>query len=105
MSYDRLDFSRPAQELKPHYHSTSTLKSFKSAKLDNSGQDKSRSRSRSPRGSGSGSGGEFSRKQKQRHSTGHLSQGEIPSVRLWIEYTHYTVKLRFFSPIHIVFYF
>ena len=30
-SYDKLDFSRPAAELKPHYHSTSTLKSVKSS--------------------------------------------------------------------------
>ena len=26
-SYDRLDFTRPVRELKPHYHSTSTLRS------------------------------------------------------------------------------
>jgi hypothetical protein len=29
MSYDKLDFSRPAENLKPHYHSSSTLRSFK----------------------------------------------------------------------------
>ena len=30
-SYDQLDFSRPSREHKPHYHSTSTLKSLKSS--------------------------------------------------------------------------
>ena len=30
MSYDKLDFSRPAENLKPHYHSSSTLRSSKS---------------------------------------------------------------------------
>ena len=30
-SYDQLDFSRPSRDLKQHYHSTSTLKSVKSA--------------------------------------------------------------------------
>ena len=35
-SYDKLDFSRPAAELKPHYHSTSTLKSVKSASVSKS---------------------------------------------------------------------
>ena len=29
-SYDRLDFTRPTADLKPHYHSTSTLRSVKS---------------------------------------------------------------------------
>ena len=29
-SYDKLDFTRPLQENKPHYHSSSTLKSAKS---------------------------------------------------------------------------
>ena len=35
-SYDKLDFSRPAAELKPHYHSTSTLKSVKSTSVSKS---------------------------------------------------------------------
>ena len=35
-SYDKLDFSRPAAELKPHYHSTSTLKSVKSTTVSKS---------------------------------------------------------------------
>ena len=54
-SYDQLDFARPSQELKAHYASTSTL----------------RSQGKSPR---------VSPKDKQRHSAGHLSQGDIPQV-------------------------
>ena len=38
-SYDKLDFSRPAAELKPHYHSTSTLKSVKSTSVSKSRDD------------------------------------------------------------------
>ena len=60
-SYDQLDFARPRNELKPHYASTSTLRSQKSP-------------NRSPKES------TFNRAHKQRHSTGHLSQGEIPEV-------------------------
>ena len=30
MSYDKLDFTRPSENLKPHYHSSSTLRSSKS---------------------------------------------------------------------------
>ena len=33
MSYDKLDFSQPASNLKPHYHSTSTLKSKSSKEM------------------------------------------------------------------------
>ena len=33
-SYDKLDFSRPERELRPHYTSSSTLKSVKSTKED-----------------------------------------------------------------------
>ena len=62
-SYDQLDFARPRNELKPHYASTSTLRSQKSP-------------NRSPKETST-----FNRAQKQRHSTGHLSQGEIPEVR------------------------
>ena len=32
MSYDKLDFTRPADNLRPHYHSTSTLKSNEKSK-------------------------------------------------------------------------
>ena len=84
-SYDRLDFARPRSELKPHYHSTNTLRSAKSrSPLPDGGgsppEEEEGGAGRRLLGGGDDEGG-FSRGQEQgRHSAGHLSQGEIPKV-------------------------
>ncbi len=106
-SYDRLDFSRPNADLRPHYHSTSTLKSVKSSGNvvgGGGGGTGNKSPNLLPVGkkpdlnASTASDGDYidtpltaaanssfnaslRERDRRRASSGHLSQAELPKVR------------------------
>ena len=87
MSYDTLDFTRPnTGELRPHYHSSSTLKSVKSAK-----SKELLVANPTPNEIMGGSSGYVQATMLEdtnilrKLSSGHLSQGEIPQVRPFLK--------------------
>lgn len=86
MSYDKLDFSRPAENLKPHYHSSSTLRSSKSKEFTHTtpkaiGDQESLTASNEPMvGSGYTPIAILNDPSARKCSSGHLSQAAIPQV-------------------------
>ena len=88
MSYDKLDFSRPAENLKPHYHSSSTLRSSKSKEFTHTtpkaiGDQESLTASNEPMvGSGYTPIAILNDPSARKCSSGHLSQAAIPQVSI-----------------------
>ena len=88
MSYDKLDFSRPAENLKPHYHSSSTLRSSKSKEFTHTtpkaiGDQESLTASNEPMvGSGYTPITILNDPSARKCSSGHLSQAAIPQVSI-----------------------
>lgn len=86
MSYDKLDFSRPAENLKPHYHSSSTLRSSKSKEFTHTtpkaiGDQESLTASNEPMvGSGYTPIAILNDPSARKCSSGHLSQAAIPQI-------------------------
>ena len=86
MSYDKLDFSRPAENLKPHYHSSSTLRSSKSKEFTHTkpkaiGDQESLTASNEPMAvSGYTPIAILNDPSARKCSSGHLSQAAIPQV-------------------------
>jgi hypothetical protein len=87
MSYDKLDFSRPTAELKPHYHSTSTLKSVKSStkskelmSIQSSAANNNSNNSGYVQATYLSDQSDHQDGGGRRSSSGHLSKGEIPKV-------------------------
>ena len=85
MSYDKLDFSRPVEKMKPQYHSSaSTLLSAKSKskELLNISNASADDRRGLPSAGGYTQVAILTEPCTRKASSGHLSQGEIPPVSL-----------------------
>lgn len=80
--YDRLDFTRPSTgELKPHYHSTSTLKSVKSkSRVEQEETEDDTTANNLNTSCNDYIDAKALTILDKRASSGHLSQGEIPKI-------------------------
>jgi hypothetical protein len=78
VSYDQLDFAPPpSRQLRPHYHSTSTLRSRRGSR---SPLNSSNGGDGGDNKSGDSGDGNFDRGDGARRSEGHLSQADMPNV-------------------------